>query len=221
MNPLITMQARPIGGIQQPTVNARELWQFVESRRDFLPWMQYRIQKFGLVENEDYVFDVDVENPLGGRPRTDYHLTIDTAKEMGMVEANAKGREIRRYFIECERLAKEAHARQVQQGDALSPRMQRFIQARPLPRLDRYQNSVINRKAASMGRQMTEINRDYLLHELAGLINTGDGRSTAIDDHTLDYLIHMAQVDEAFAFGYARERARQLAQIAAYRQLLG
>lgn len=30
---------------------------------------------------------------------TDNHLTLDTAKELAMVEANAKGRQVRRYFI--------------------------------------------------------------------------------------------------------------------------
>jgi hypothetical protein len=35
----------------------------------------------------------------------EYHLTLDMAKELSMVENNAKGREARRYFIAMEKKA--------------------------------------------------------------------------------------------------------------------
>lgn len=38
-----------------------------------------------------------------GKRRTEYHLTLDMAKELAMVENNDKGRQIRRYFISLER----------------------------------------------------------------------------------------------------------------------
>jgi phage anti-repressor protein len=227
MHPLVSIAARPIGGIQQQTVNARELWQFVESKRQFANWIQNRIVEFGFAEGEDFNLNKFVKVGFEGdrqveRPVIEYYLTLNMAKELAMVEKNAKGREVRRYFINCERLAKEAHAaNQARQDQAFSPRMQRHLQPRPLPRLDRYQNGVVNRKAASMARQMADTNRDYLLHRLSGLLDAGDGRAAAANDQTLAYLISQVSVEEAFAFGHARDRARDLALIEAYRRPLG
>lgn len=88
-------------------VNARDLHAFLESKRDFSHWIKDRIEKYDLVENEDYVvFDKFGENPKGGRPQIEYALTIDAAKELSMVEGNEKGKLARKYFIECEKALK-------------------------------------------------------------------------------------------------------------------
>lgn len=107
---LIQITPRQLGDQTAPTVNARELHSFVQSKQEFANWMKARIEKFGFTEGEDYVVDKFVNNPQGGRPTLDYHLSIDMAKELAMVENNDKGREVRRYFIECERRAKEMPA---------------------------------------------------------------------------------------------------------------
>lgn len=89
-------------------VNARELHDFLESKRDFSNWIKDRIEKYGLVENEDYVVFANFgENPKGGRPQIEYALSVDAAKELSMVEGNEKGKQARRYFIECEKVLKE------------------------------------------------------------------------------------------------------------------
>lgn len=108
MNELIRIETRELAGSAVPTCNARDLWQFVESRQEFAHWIKSRIEKYGFTEGEDYVIDKFINNPAGGRPTLDYHLTIETAKELAMVENNARGREVRRYFIECERRARAA-----------------------------------------------------------------------------------------------------------------
>ena len=89
-------------------VNARDLHQFLESKQEFANWIKNRIEKYGLVENEDYVvFDNLVKNSKGGRPQVEYALTVEAAKELSMVEGSEKGKQARRYFIACEKIAHE------------------------------------------------------------------------------------------------------------------
>jgi phage anti-repressor protein len=44
----------------------------------------------------------------GGRPSESIWLTVDCFKSLGMMAGTEKGKEIRRYFLECERIAKQA-----------------------------------------------------------------------------------------------------------------
>ena len=89
-------------------VSARELHAFLESKQDFSDWIKNRINKYGFIENQDFeVFHNFMENPSGGRPLTEYALSINCAKEISMVEGNAKGKQARQYFITCETLLKD------------------------------------------------------------------------------------------------------------------
>ncbi len=93
-------------------VNARELHEFLGVGKDFSTWLKDRIEKYEFAEGEDYVevFPNFGENSSltdkGGRPTKDYLLTLDTAKELAMVENNEKGRQARKYFIACEKRLK-------------------------------------------------------------------------------------------------------------------
>lgn len=90
-------------------VSARELHEFLESKQQFSDWIKNRVDKYGFVEGQDFeVFHNFMENPQGGRPLTEYALTLDAAKELAMVEGNDKGKQARRYFIECEKRLREA-----------------------------------------------------------------------------------------------------------------
>ena len=44
----------------------------------------------------------------GGQNREDIRLTVDCFKSLGMMAGTQKGKEVRRYFLECERVAKAA-----------------------------------------------------------------------------------------------------------------
>lgn len=84
-------------------VNARDLHAFLGSKQEFSNWIKNRIDQYGFVENQDYqVFDNSIKNSQGGRPSTEYALSINMAKELSMVERNEKGKTARKYFIACE-----------------------------------------------------------------------------------------------------------------------
>ena len=106
MSAFPTIRPRVVGDDLVQTVNARDLHACLEIGRDFSSWIKGRLAKFGFALGADYateqVFPRSGENP-GGRPATDFHLTLDTAKELAMVENNDRGRAVRRYFIACER----------------------------------------------------------------------------------------------------------------------
>ena len=91
-------------------VNARELHAFLQNRDHFATWIRDRIAQYDFVENQDFV--TFSENSEKGRPRLEYALTLDMAKELSMVERNEQGKQARRYFIECEKRLKEQTATQ-------------------------------------------------------------------------------------------------------------
>ncbi len=92
---------------QEQLVDARELHIALNNKRQFTDWIKQRIEQYGFIENVDFTtFSQNCEKPQGGRPTIEYALTIDTAKEIAMVENNEQGRKIRRYFIEVEKKAR-------------------------------------------------------------------------------------------------------------------
>lgn len=86
-------------------VNARDLHEFLESKKDFSSWIKDRIERYDFVENEDYVVllpKVGEQTGRGGHNKIEYALSMDAAKELSMVEGNKKGYQARRYLIERE-----------------------------------------------------------------------------------------------------------------------
>ena len=108
MNEPIPINAATIGGEEVNAVNARELHKFLENGELFTTWIKNRIEQFGFLEGQD--FTTFLGNTKKGRPRKEYLVSINMAKELCMVERNAKGKEARLYFIECERKLKEAQS---------------------------------------------------------------------------------------------------------------
>ena len=100
--------------ILEQVVNARELHGFLASKQNFSNWIKSRINKYDFIENVDYLINkiiVQVPHQSGLRSTevVEYTITVTMAKELAMVENNKKGKEVRKYFIECERQAKQAN----------------------------------------------------------------------------------------------------------------
>ncbi|ACS51074.1 anti-repressor protein [Bartonella grahamii as4aup] len=103
MNILITISEQNINQETVQTVNARELHAFLEVGRDFTTWIKNRIKTYKFVCAKDYILTFPKTGERQNVCMTEYHLTLDMAKELSMVERNEKGRQARRYFIECEK----------------------------------------------------------------------------------------------------------------------
>lgn len=92
--------------------DARKLHEFLQVNTKFTMWIQRRIEEYGFVENQDFLVTQNWETKNSGRGGNrkavlEYHITLDMAKELAMVERNEQGRAARRYFIECEKKLNE------------------------------------------------------------------------------------------------------------------
>jgi len=105
MNDLIEIQKINIGDAETNTVNARELWEFLGSQRQFADWIEYKVKQCRLKEGFDFIHKF-VKNPSGGRPSNEFYVSIDAAKHISMMEGTDRGFEVRDYFIDCERRLK-------------------------------------------------------------------------------------------------------------------
>lgn len=87
-------------------VSARELHSFLEVGTRFNDWI-HRMFEYGFSENVDFQVLLKNEyNQNGGRPETDFALSLDCAKEISMIQRSAKGKIARQYFIDCEKKLK-------------------------------------------------------------------------------------------------------------------
>lgn len=94
MTQIIPIGKSDFAGCPKQTVNARELHAFLENRDHFSTWIKDRINQYGFVENQDFVIaSGNSEAIRGGHNRLDYFLSLDMAKELSMVERNAKGKQ--------------------------------------------------------------------------------------------------------------------------------
>lgn len=109
MNDLVKVGEHQIGNEKTHGVNARDLWKALEVKTDFNTWIKRRLKKAGFTENQDYVIlpTFGEESEKGRRSILEYILSIDLSKHIAMLEGNDKGKDVRQYFIECEKRFRE------------------------------------------------------------------------------------------------------------------
>ncbi|HED2373635.1 TPA: phage antirepressor KilAC domain-containing protein [Citrobacter freundii] len=109
---LIPVIAGSIDGQPVSLVSAKRLHTFLGVGRDFTTWIKGRISQYGFTAGVDFTVVENLSTPVSGSAKYrqqiahDYLITIDMGKELAMVERNDKGRQVRQYFINCERQAK-------------------------------------------------------------------------------------------------------------------
>ena len=99
---LIPVANAVVGQEQVPTVNARQLHSFLRVKSRFNDWIKRRIREFEFKDGVDYIAVLKNEHD-GIIEQIDYILTVPMAKELSMVERTPKGKQARKYFMECER----------------------------------------------------------------------------------------------------------------------
>lgn len=104
MNELIPIQDND--GAQ--AVMGRDLHAVLEVGAEYRHWFP-RMVEYGFEEGKDYAVKNDrVQDSLGrSRQAMNHIVSLDMAKEISMIQRTDKGKQVRQYFIECERRAKQ------------------------------------------------------------------------------------------------------------------
>lgn len=97
-------------------VSARNLYSFLSSEKTsrFNDWIK-RMLEYGFEDGKDYSLVKIGER--SAHNKIDYALTLDTAKEISMLQRSEKGKQARQYFIECEKHL--ANKVRIKSGDQL------------------------------------------------------------------------------------------------------
>lgn len=160
----------------QQLVSARELHEFLGVSKHITQWIKPYIK-----DDNDYGFELNVDfmridgevNPTNGLPTVDFAITIEMAKELSMVSKTEKGKQARKYFIQCEKKLREV----VQAPKKLTAIEQLKLQNEAILEVDKKVDEVIeevkdlkNNTTISYGQQEV-INRtakEVVVHVLGG-----------------------------------------------------
>lgn len=84
-------------------VSARELHLYLENTDNVSTWFKRQSERAMLTENEDFTRVAILQT--SGQTSLDYAISLSSAKEIAMLNGGEKGKEARKYFIACEKVA--------------------------------------------------------------------------------------------------------------------
>ena len=179
MTPLVPVLLRQVGASEVQTVDARELHAFLALTEQFSAWIARHLRSF--TEGDDFYRWTNESS--GGRPAVEYALTLDVAKHLAMLTQSRRGREVREYFIACER---EALAPKPATSDSLAELL--ADPRKMLAAISGYAEKVLaleatvdaQRPAVEFAARVTDAANDQSLAEVAKILGTG--RQRLIDD---------------------------------------
>lgn len=109
---LLPVSIASVGNKKISVVSGRNLHAALGVGRVFASWFNTRVAQYGFVTGVDYIkcncliieqfTPKRVKIQKAGRPESDYWVSTNMGKELGMVERTQQGRAIRQYLIQCE-----------------------------------------------------------------------------------------------------------------------
>lgn len=148
MNELIKTTTNEQGNI---VVGGRDLHKFLEVGKDFSTWFK-DMTNYGFEEGKDFTPISGKSN--GGRPRTEYAMSLDMAKEISMIQRNEKGKRARKYFIDVEKQYQLDTSR-------LSPELKMFNQIFQSVAANELENKKLNHKVDSISEIVSLSTTDW------------------------------------------------------------
>jgi len=100
----IKLVQEKIGAETVNSVEARELYEYLEIKKPFADWIKSQIKSLGLEENIDYItYKQRVKAGRGTTTRKEYIITLEASKHISMASRTDMGKKARQYFIDMEK----------------------------------------------------------------------------------------------------------------------
>lgn len=129
-------------------VDFDDAWQWLQySRKDNA---KQSLIDCGFLEGQDFRIFLENQEKSKGRPKEQIYLTIDCLKTWGMMTHTERGRQIRQYFLECERQLKQLLNKPVAISESPQPSA--------LPEYKQKRLDAKTGKPSSLGQPTTHLN---------------------------------------------------------------